>query len=351
MSSKKHKLAVVIGRFQLFTQSHMSMIEEALDVADNVIVLVGSINRSQSLSNPFNYEERREMIRKSLRGDSLYRVEIKGVNDYMYVEYDWESEVQRVVHEHAQRLRITSNKDIVLVGHIKDNTSYYLRSFPTWDMHDVSLLNNGENATEHRNRYFKEGTVSDSLPSGTVGFLEEYKDGEGFEWMQGHIAGIEEFQAPYKDLPYGMTFQTGDALVINRGHILMVERGQHPGYGQWALPGGFKHPGEWARDCILRELEEETLIKVGPKALKGAYKGKRFFEGPGRDDRGDLSTHVGLFILDEDKLPKVKGADDAKKARWIPFAQYRRMSKVLFADHYFIIDQMLKSGYGTGFTL
>ena len=87
MSSKKHKLAVVIGRFQLFTQSHMSMIEEALDVADNVIVLVGSINRSQSLSNPFNYEERREMIRKSLRGDSLYRVEIKGVNDYMYVEY------------------------------------------------------------------------------------------------------------------------------------------------------------------------------------------------------------------------------------------------------------------------
>ena len=41
MSSKKHKLAVVIGRFQLFTQSHMSMIEEALDVADNVIVLVG----------------------------------------------------------------------------------------------------------------------------------------------------------------------------------------------------------------------------------------------------------------------------------------------------------------------
>lgn len=82
----------------------------------------------------------------------------------------------------------------------------------------------------------------------------------------------------------------------------------------------------------------------------GAYKGWTHFPGVGRDDRGDISTYVGKFILNENKDPRVRGLDDAKDAKWIPFAQFRKMSKVMFADHYFVIEKMLHEGYGTGFT-
>jgi 8-oxo-dGTP pyrophosphatase MutT (NUDIX family) len=39
--------------------------------------------------------------------------------------------------------------------------------------------------------------------------------------------------------------------------------------GQWALPGGRRDPGESATDAALRELHEETGVRVGPGEVLG----------------------------------------------------------------------------------
>lgn len=348
----KVNLAVVIMRSHIHHLGHQYLIDEALKISNHVLVLIGSVNRSRGMANAFSYEERVAMIRPCLTGEKAYKVQIKPLNDYLYVEYDWESEVQRIVHDHVQHLGMA--EDVAIVGHIKDNTSYYLKSFPRWKKHHVDNLDN-ISATPLREAYFdpqvdRLDEIAPFVPKPTLEYLREFQKTEHYEWLIRHNESVIDFKKPYEGLPYGINFITGDSLVVCHGHLLLIKRRDFPGKGQWALPGGFKHPGEYSRNCIIRELREETEIDVPPRVLEQAYRGKRVFEDPKRDDRGDFTTHVGSFILTDTKLPKVKGSDDAVEARWFPFAQVRRMSKALFADHYFIIQSMLASGYGTGFT-
>jgi 8-oxo-dGTP pyrophosphatase MutT (NUDIX family)/HD superfamily phosphodiesterase len=51
--------------------------------------------------------------------------------------------------------------------------------------------------------------------------------------------------------------------VIRDGHVLLVNHlQQHSGRTFWALPGGGIEPGETEKDCIRRELKEETCLNV-----------------------------------------------------------------------------------------
>ena len=52
------------------------------------------------------------------------------------------------------------------------------------------------------------------------------------------------------------------AVVVKNGHILLVKRGNEPGYGQWSLPGGAIELGETARAAVAREVKEETGFEV-----------------------------------------------------------------------------------------
>ena len=56
----------------------------------------------------------------------------------------------------------------------------------------------------------------------------------------------------------------GDALLITRR-----ARGLRSHAGQWALPGGRREPGESAEDAALRELHEETSLRLGADAVLG----------------------------------------------------------------------------------
>jgi bifunctional NMN adenylyltransferase/nudix hydrolase len=100
-------------------------------------------------------------------------------------------------------------------------------------------------------------------------------------------------------------------------------------------------------DAAVRELCEETKIDVPKPVIYGSLKDDHIFEAPGRSLRGRIITRAFLFKLPEYVvdgkvvLPKVKGSDDAEKAKWFPLSEVLEMSDKLFEDHHAIIETMI----------
>ena len=58
---------------------------------------------------------------------------------------------------------------------------------------------------------------------------------------------------------------TADCIVMTRDDdpkVLLIQRGHEPFKGCWAFPGGFLNMDETTEQCAIRELEEETGLKV-----------------------------------------------------------------------------------------
>jgi bifunctional NMN adenylyltransferase/nudix hydrolase len=73
--------------------------------------------------------------------------------------------------------------------------------------------------------------------------------------------------------------------------------------------------------------------------LKGSIVRSRVFDAIGRSARGRTITHAFQIVLPDGELPKVKGMDDAEKARWVPIAEVK--SQDCFEDHYEILQHFV----------
>jgi bifunctional NMN adenylyltransferase/nudix hydrolase len=153
----------------------------------------------------------------------------------------------------------------------------------------------------------------------------------------------KEYHKKWEPAPFVPIFQTTDAVVIQGGHILLIERGHAPGKGLWALPGGFLNPRETIEDCVVRELMEETKIKVPEIVLRKSITYHKVFDHPDRDLRGRTITQAYLIELTggDGTLPKVKGSDDARKAKWFKLSEIESMGEIIYADHKHIIQTLV----------
>lgn len=58
----KHKTALFIGRFQPFHNGHLYSLNKCREIAESVIVGIGSSQESGTPDNPWDYEVRRRMV-------------------------------------------------------------------------------------------------------------------------------------------------------------------------------------------------------------------------------------------------------------------------------------------------
>jgi bifunctional NMN adenylyltransferase/nudix hydrolase len=127
--------------------------------------------------------------------------------------------------------------------------------------------------------------------------------------------------------------------------VLLVKRKAQPGRGLWALPGGFLGENETLKDAALRELREETRLKIPAPVLRGSLRGESVFDHPDRSLRGRTVTHAFYFEFPSGPLPAVRGADDAARARWVPISEIQAMRSSLFEDHFFILEHFLGAAW------
>lgn len=105
-------------------------------------------------------------------------------------------------------------------------------------------------------------------------------------------------------------------------HLLMVTR--EDGHG-WAIPGGGIDPGETPTGAAVRELAEETGLRIPVDDPWWTWRAwpPRWVPDPRGSDESWIVTvahHVDLGHLDT--LPGVVGGDDAADAAWIPAPDY-----------------------------
>ena len=60
-------------------------------------------------------------------------------------------------------------------------------------------------------------------------------------------------------------------VVPRHGKVLMIRRGTDQGYGLWGLPGGYVDRGEIVEQAAIREVWEETGLKVELGKLIGLF--------------------------------------------------------------------------------
>ena len=329
---------VFIGRFQPFHNGHKAVIDAALEQAKEVVVVVGSSFAARNIRNPFTFEERKAMIKAVFPTDQVIVVP---VSDYPYDDNKWVNAIQKIVDE-----TVPYAKDVGLIGHSKDNTSYYLNIFPRWKNHVEVEDVGGINATDIRNRLFGNCAIAalDNMPDAARDEMNRViiaggKIGGYWDTLYNEYHMIKKYKEAWRVAPFPPTFMTVDAVVVQSGHILLVKRGDMPGKGLWALPGGFLNQEETMLDGAIRELKEETKIKVPVPVLKGSIKGSKTFDAPNRSARGRTITQAFYIDLGVGELPKVKGSDDAEKAFWVPFKDVKQ--EFMFEDHAAIIDYFI----------
>jgi bifunctional NMN adenylyltransferase/nudix hydrolase len=347
--TKPYDLAVLIGRFSPPHRGHLAVIEAGFEQAKNVIILIGSATSARSYRNPFSYKERKTMIMDSLPGDLKKNLHIHPLSDKSYNDAAWITDVQNIVERTAWEIGHLAPPKVALIGHSKDKSSYYLRLFPQWDSIDVPNYMN-INSTDIRTEFFGANggleylqriASDDTRVMGPVkSFLEKFVSGPNFEKVKQEYDFVAAYKKSWENVPYPVIFTTVDCCVVQSGHVLMIRRRASPGKGLWALPGGFIGHDELIVDAAIRELREETGIKVPEPVLRGSIVAREVFDDPHRSSRGRTITHGFLIKLRDDVvLPKVRGSDDADRARWIPISALKQED--CFDDHHNIIQKLL----------
>jgi bifunctional NMN adenylyltransferase/nudix hydrolase len=336
--SKQYNTLVLIGRFQPLHNAHLEIIKRATALTDQLVIITGSAAQPRTYKNPFTSFERERMI-KAAAGSLDLRIHVEANIDTIYNDQAWAVRIQSLIAKHT-----SPGDSVAVIGHKKDESSFYLDMFPQWGFVNVDKIE-PLSAVNIRDLYFKRDVnmnfVKNVVPATTFDFLMKFKETPEYEQVIKEREFVETYKKQYASLPYPPIFSTADAVVIQSGHVLMVKRRAEPGKGLWALPGGYVNANtdKSVEAAMLRELREETQIKVPAPVLKGSIVRSKVFDAIDRSPRGRIITHAFHIQLPDGELPKVKGSDDAEKARWVPIAEVK--SEDCFEDHYEILQHFV----------
>lgn len=99
----------------------------------------------------------------------------------------------------------------------------------------------------------------------------------------------------------------GAVVLREDGAVLLIQRGRPPSVGSWTFPGGKVEAGETLEEAVVREVLEETGLRVAPVALVETLVLER--EG--------YAYRISDFLCRAEQKIEPRASDDALAARWV----------------------------------
>lgn len=110
-------------------------------------------------------------------------------------------------------------------------------------------------------------------------------------------------------------------IVAKDGKVLLLKRRDEPFKGYWVLPGGYMEYDEDPKECIIREVYEETGLKTKIDALVDVYlinndpRGNSLdvvYKGTIIEGELKLVEHTEFIFYSPDSLPELVGYNHRK---------------------------------------
>ncbi|MCC3861329.1 NUDIX hydrolase [Pseudemcibacter aquimaris] len=107
-------------------------------------------------------------------------------------------------------------------------------------------------------------------------------------------------------------------VVFNGEKILLIKRNKEPKAAEWSIPGGAQDLGETLTECAMREVNEETGIKIENITLLKAV------DYIDKDENNDIRFHYSLIDYMADyKSGDLVAGDDVLDAKWVHINDFK----------------------------
>ncbi|MEM8549123.1 MAG: NUDIX domain-containing protein, partial [Pseudomonadota bacterium] len=329
-------LPVLLGRFQPVHEGHRRCVQRALAEASEVLIVIGSVDRPRNVRDPWTFAEREQQWRDLFPTVPPERLLIRRLPDRLHLHEQWLAEWRALVRAAA------AGRPVRLLGKSMATTPDLFIGLEIADSHDAAPMG-AITGSAIRAALWRDGEWRDGVPAELhhrIAAFAECSEGQELRAEDGYLRA---FQLAWAAAPYPPTLVTVDTALVHRGQILLVERGQRPGKGHWALPGGFVDHGETLAQATFRELQEETALDASDTDLAECVTARVLFDWPNRSLRGRVITQGTLVRWpDTAAQPGVHGGDDAARAFWIPLDSLS--SERMFEDHWDMLQRLLVEG-------
>lgn len=331
--------SVVVLRAQPPHRGHFWLIRQALERGERLAIVLGSCRQARTPRNPFTQAERVTMIRLGLTVEEQERIDFLGVRDY-YDNRRWAADVRSQVQQLGAH-----GRQVVLVGHEKDQTTRYLRLFEGWDLQTLPREMEGD-ATTIRNAILSTQqpaigllAVEDLLHPAILEYLKVHTTRPEWKQIRLEKGKYDAEEKKWGPMPYTRFTLCADCVISWGDEVLLIRRGPGIGEGLLAMPGGHVEGNETTYEAALRELTEEVGIGLMPAEFDHALIGKEFLEAPGRSQRpGRIVSMAYRFDIRSAKRPVIETLSDEATPEWIGIARLPEMEEEFFEDHFMALD-------------
>ncbi|MQY15005.1 RNA pyrophosphohydrolase [Streptomyces sp. RB5] len=134
------------------------------------------------------------------------------------------------------------------------------------------------------------------------------------------MARIDYYHDPDAPAPNSVVPSVTAVVRNDGGDLLMIHRTDND---LWAIPGGGHDAGESISETVVREVEEETGIKVAVESLVGTYTSPQHVM---KYDDGEVRQQFSICFRARPVGGELRTSAESKEVRWVSPADLDKLN-------------------------